>query len=99
MFASVLARRADGRLTVRYRDEALDAGIASDLAPEVPSTAHVDALRRFTATVREPTMQTRVRLETGGMLIIDNIPFLHGRTEIAANAIRHLKRLYTKLGR
>ncbi len=94
---SVLARRADGRLTVRYRDAALEAGIASGLAPETPSTAHVDALRRFTATVCEPARQTRVRLDTGDMLIIDNARFLHGRTEIEANAVRHLKRLYTKL--
>lgn len=94
---SVLARRTDGRLTVRYRDAALEAGIASGLAPETPSTAHIDALRRFTAAVREPATQTRVRLDTSDMLIIDNARFLHGRTEIQANAVRHLKRLYTKL--
>ncbi|MGW3957816.1 TauD/TfdA family dioxygenase [Streptomyces sp. NPDC004752] len=94
---SVLTRRTDGRLTVRYRDEALAAGIASDLAPETPSTAHVNALHRFTATVREPARQTRVRLDTGDLLIIDNSRFLHGRTEIEADAVRHLKRLYTQL--
>ncbi|MGW3953100.1 TauD/TfdA family dioxygenase [Streptomyces sp. NPDC004752] len=94
---SVFARRADGRLTARYRDEALDAGIASDLAPETPSPAHLSALHRFTATVREPARQTRARLDTGDLLIIDNARFLHGRTEIKANAVRHLKRLYTKL--
>ncbi|MER6523915.1 TauD/TfdA family dioxygenase [Streptomyces sp. NPDC001508] len=94
---SVLARRADGRLTVRYRDAALDAGIASTLAPETPSPAHLSALHRFTTTVREPARQTRARLDTGDMLIIDNARFLHGRTEIAANAVRHLKRLYTRL--
>lgn len=93
---SVLARRADGRLTARYRDEALDGGIASDLAPEAPSAAHLDALHRFTTTVREPTRQTRVRLDTGDMLIIDNTRFLHGRTEISPNVHRHLKRLYTR---
>ncbi|MGW2514114.1 TauD/TfdA family dioxygenase [Streptomyces scopuliridis] len=94
---SVLARRADGRLTARYRDAALEAGITSDLAPETPGTTHVDALRRFTATVRDPARQTRVRLDTGDMLVIDNARFLHGRTEIEANAVRHLKRLFTKL--
>ncbi|MFE5700342.1 TauD/TfdA family dioxygenase [Rhodococcus koreensis] len=94
---SVLARRSDGRLSARYRDEALDAGIASDLAPEEPTTAHVDALRRFTTAVREPSLQTRVRLDTGDMLFIDNARFLHGRTEISPTASRHLKRLYTRL--
>lgn len=95
--AGVLVRRADGRLTVRYFDKALEAGIASDLTAEVPSAAHLDALGRFTATVRDPAMQTRFRLDTGDMLIINNSVFLHGRTAITRNVHRHLKRLLTKL--
>ncbi|MFE3280343.1 TauD/TfdA family dioxygenase [Nocardia sp. NPDC059239] len=94
---SVLTRHNDGRLTARYRDEALDAGIASSHAPDSPSNAHLDALRRFTSTVRDPARQTRVRLESGDLLIIDNTRFLHGRTEISPHARRHLKRLYTQL--
>lgn len=93
---SVLYRRPDGTLGARYRDAALDAGIASDLALATPTAVHLEALRRFTARVLDPGIHTRVRLDTGDMLIIDNSRFLHGRTEISANAPRHLKRLYTR---
>jgi alpha-ketoglutarate-dependent taurine dioxygenase len=94
---SVLDRRADGCMTVRYRDEALTAGVASERAPVTPSPAHVDALARFTERVRDRNLQTRVRLDTGCVLMIDNARFLHGRTEISPNVPRHLKRLYTRL--
>jgi TfdA family taurine catabolism dioxygenase TauD len=95
---SILDRRADGRLTARYWDVILDAGIASPLAPEVPSAPHLGALRQFTAAVCDPAVQTRVRLDSGDMLILDNTRFLHGRTPISPDVRRHLKRLFLKHG-
>lgn len=91
---AVLRRRADGRHTIRYRAEALEAGLASPRAEISPSRRHRDALRRIVETIESGGVQRHTRLAAGDLLVLDNARVMHGRTAISAGVRRHLKRCY-----
>jgi alpha-ketoglutarate-dependent taurine dioxygenase len=91
---AVLGRRRDGRYTIRYRAEALEAGLESPLAEVTPSERHRTALRRLIATVENGGVQRHTRLEAGDLMVVDNARAMHGRTAISPGVRRHLKRCY-----
>ncbi len=83
---------ADGDLQeVRYHD-ALTAPLD---APFEEMAALYDALRRFTAILRDPAMELRLRLEPGDLIAFHNRRVLHGRGAFDPNAgLRKLEGCY-----
>lgn len=87
-FAPILGRR-NGSHTVRYRADALRAGLHVGRI-EPSKRAALDA---FEAALRDMAARGTTLLAPGDVLVVDNHRVLHGRAAIAPGAPRRLRRM------
>ncbi len=85
-----LLRLREGRHEIRFRDEAIRAGLRE---MNRSSEEHVAAFERLSAQIHDERWWLVHRLRPGEMLLFDNKRILHGRTAIHGDSLRDLKRL------
>lgn len=92
-FAPVLTGSAS-RPLIRFNLQELER--FSDRADHRMTEAHWAAARRVERLAAQEAESSRLRLEPGDCIVIDNRRLLHGRTELSATSRRLLKRLWIR---